>query len=199
MSDRPMSHTRRAAGLAAAGGLLAALAAAPAAYAARAPQPRLASLTVDLVCSGDGTGTNVPPETNTNQPETMTGTGTLKTCFSPNGTLSAIKSGTITSKMTGTSGCGDTAPLSGSITFTWFDAAGTKVGTTTVNYTDRQQLDQTDDETNAFVQGTATLGSSVLPLAGNLATYEPTTPLNCTTGISTVGLKVNTIFYTLLS
>ncbi|MGK5640433.1 hypothetical protein ACSNOK_19270 [Streptomyces sp. URMC 126] len=83
------------------------------------PRVNTAVRTVHLVCSGRGTATTTPALDTTARPVTVSGTGTLDHCVSPDGTRNDIKSGRLRLKGSGWGTC-TSGGGKGTLIFDWY-------------------------------------------------------------------------------
>ncbi|MGI5170351.1 hypothetical protein ACQEU3_38965 [Spirillospora sp. CA-253888] len=90
----------------------------------------------------------------------VTGTARLGNCSSPDGTHRRVHHGVLTGHATAVASCTKARDITGQGEITWYDAAGDRLGTTTVRPARRQILSYNPGD--ALLVGTAVSG----PLAG---------------------------------
>src|SRR5262249_542400 len=109
--------------------VVAALAVAGAAQAKSAPE---ATLIDNLTCEGHITINFTNPVTNSPPANSFSASGKLEDCVSPSGNNPNIVTGKVDIKGSGTLSCGLMETYSGSSTYTWYDANGNVLGSSTV-------------------------------------------------------------------
>ncbi|MFD7583990.1 hypothetical protein ACFV84_00905 [Kitasatospora sp. NPDC059811] len=177
-----------------------------------APTPAAASesaghrdtLLTKLTCSGQAVGSSSAPITNTPATVSLSWVGTFDECFAENGGPTDVLSATLTFAGTGTLSCSSPSTFSGTETITWYSGlnqTGSVVGTSTVTTNGAQDVegDPARGDILNSSDGTVSLGSKVLPLAGVLATFEPTSDIShCSNGLSSLTAKHDAQFSSLL-
>jgi hypothetical protein len=141
----------------------------------------------NVICQGTATVTFGSPVTDTPAPNTMKTSGQLTDCYSPDGTDPSVASGTLTDTGSGTWSCGDPETGSGTATFTWYNASGQQVGSTTVPGSGDAKGDQGDSEIANAETGTASLSSTLFALQQFRGAFVPTAVAgDCTAGITSL-------------
>ncbi|MFE4362032.1 MULTISPECIES: hypothetical protein [Streptomycetaceae] len=177
-----------------------------------APTPAAASgstghrdtLLTKLSCSGQAVVTTSAPITDAPTSVSITAVGTYDDCFAENGGPANVLSATFTFAGSGTISCSSPSSFSGTETITWYSGlnqTGSVVGTSTVTTNGAQPVegDPAHEEILDSTDSTVSLGSTVLPGAGVVATFEPTSDIsNCSNGLSSMTVKHDAAFSALL-
>ena len=138
---------------------------------------------VHLTCTTQGTHTFTPAITDSSQLVTSQTSGKLDDCTSPDGTQSAIKSGSVTGDASGTASCTG-AKGEGTMQVTWYSKPGQTgdvVGTSTIFSTGALKVTVPPDPKGIPGTGTVSDDSSVMPGASSSVLAVPTSIPLCST------------------
>ncbi|MFD0396742.1 hypothetical protein ACFVHI_01465 [Kitasatospora sp. NPDC127121] len=128
-----------------------------------------------LMCSAEGTVNSTQPITDTPAAVDLSmNNGAIDRCLTKNGGP-ALSAGSVSVTGSATLSCKQVGQLTGTIVVDWVDANGNPAGTSTINTSGMQRVegDPSKNQIANSLNGTVTLGSTVLPGATVTGTLYP--------------------------
>jgi hypothetical protein len=140
-----------------------------------------------MVCEGHIAFNFANPVTNTLAPNAFIGTGTIDDCISPNHNSDSIVRGSVVASGSGTLSCGRKVDFSEKAIYTWFDASGNVVGSTTAEGSGLALDDEAKNDLVNIYHGTGTVGSSLFAGRQITSAFTPFDQVgNCDDGVKSM-------------